>query len=105
MNPFDYARAGDAAEAIRLAGERPDAKYLGGGTNLVDLMREGIEHPAHLIDVSRLSREIAARDDGSLLLGAAAKNTAVAADPVVRERFPMLARAIVAGASGQIRNM
>ncbi len=105
MNPFDYARAGDAAEAIRLAGGRADAKYLGGGTNLVDLMREGIEHPTHLIDVSRLSHEIAARDDGSVLLGAAAKNTAVAADPVVRERFPMLTRAIVAGASGQIRNM
>ena len=105
MNEFGYARAGDAAEAIRLAGERPHAKYLGGGTNLVDLMREGIEHPENLIDVTHLSRAIDARADGSLLLGAAAKNTAVAAHAVVRERFPMLARAIVAGASGQIRNM
>jgi xanthine dehydrogenase YagS FAD-binding subunit len=98
-------RPGDAGEAVRLAGERVKAKYLGGGTNLVDLMRETIERPETLIDVTGLSREIEARDDGSLVIGAAVKNTAVASDREVRARFPMLTRAVLAGASGQIRNM
>ena len=105
MNHMTYARAGNSAEAIRLAGERPQSKYLGGGTNLVDLMRENIEAPLSLIDVTALSSEIVAREDGGLMLGAAATNTAVAADRTVRQRFPVLARAILAGASGQIRNM
>ena len=105
MIEFDYARANDTAEAVRRAGGRPQARYLGGGTNLVDLMREGIERPESLIDVTGLSLEIDARDDGSIFIGAGVKNTAVATDRAVRTRFPMLARAILAGASGQIRNM
>lgn len=105
MMQFDYARAATVADAVRLAGATPDAKYLGGGTNLVDLMRETIEQPRKLIDVTALSQEIEAREDGSVLIGAAARNTAVAADRKVRARFPLLARAILAGASGQIRNM
>jgi xanthine dehydrogenase YagS FAD-binding subunit len=105
MMQFDYFRAHDPAEAVRLAGGRPEARFLGGGTNLVDLMRETIESPRSLVDVSSLSQQIVAREDGSVLIGAAAKNTAVAADWNVRARFPMLARAIVNGASGQIRNM
>ena len=104
MTPFTYARAADAAEAIRLGGET-QAKYLGGGTNLVDLMRETIERPGALVDVTGLSDTIEARGDGSLLIGAAARNTAVAGHRAVRERYPMLTRAIVAGASAQIRNM
>jgi xanthine dehydrogenase YagS FAD-binding subunit len=104
MIPFTYARAANAADAIRM-GALPDAKYLGGGTNLVDLLRETVEHPAALVDVTGLSDTIEERADGSLLIGAAAKNTAVAAHPAVRSRFPLLARAIVAGASAQIRNM
>ena len=104
MTPFTYARAKDAADAIRLGGT-PAAKYLGGGTNLVDLMRETIERPTSLVDVSGLSRTIQGRAAGSLLIGAATTNTAVAEHPVIRERFPMLTRAIVAGASAQIRNM
>jgi xanthine dehydrogenase YagS FAD-binding subunit len=104
MTPFTYARAEDAPAAIRLAGAA-GTKYLGGGTNLVDLMREGIEHPAALVDVTGLSRAIAATDDGGLMIGAAASNTALAADRTVRARYPMLARAILAGASGQIRNV
>ncbi len=104
MTPFTYARAHDAAEAIRLAGSSA-AKYLGGGTNLVDLMRETIERPTSLIDVSGLSSAIEEQADGSWLIGAAATNTAVAEHPVIRERFPVLTRAIVAGASAQIRNM
>jgi len=104
MTPFTYARARDAGDAIRQAAPA-DARYLGGGTNLVDLMRETVERPAALVDVSGLSGAIEARPDGSILIGAAAKNTAVAEHRAVRERYPMLSRAIVAGASAQIRNM
>ena len=104
MTPFDYARAGDAAEAVRLGGAA-GAKYLGGGTNLVDLMRETVERPAALVDVTGLSDGIEERDDGSLLIGAAVRNTALAEHRAVRSRYPVLTRAIVAGASAQIRNM
>jgi xanthine dehydrogenase YagS FAD-binding subunit len=104
MTPFTYARAADTAEAVQL-GTEPEAKFLGGGTNLIDLMRETIERPAHLVDVTCLSSKIEERDDGGLLIGAAAKNTAVAEHRSVRGRYPALARAVLAGASGQIRNM
>jgi xanthine dehydrogenase YagS FAD-binding subunit len=99
-----YARATDAVDAIRRAVSE-DAKYLGGGTNLVDLMRETVETPSALVDVTGLSAEITETDDGGLMIGAATRNTAVAEHPAVRTRFPMLTRAIVAGASAQIRNM
>jgi xanthine dehydrogenase YagS FAD-binding subunit len=104
MTPFMYTRAIDAADAIRLA-SGIQAKYLGGGTNLVDLMRETIERPSALVDITGLSSAIERRQDGGLLIGAAARNTAVAEHRAVRTRYPMLARAIVAGASAQIRNM
>jgi xanthine dehydrogenase YagS FAD-binding subunit len=104
MTPFTFARAADVADAVRL-GALADAKYLGGGTNLVDLMRETLERPASLVDVTGLSGAIEERPDGSLLIGAAARNTALAEHPAVRTRFPVLSRAILAGASGQIRNM
>jgi xanthine dehydrogenase YagS FAD-binding subunit len=100
-----YVRAADVPNAVRLAGGHAQARYLGGGTNLVDLMREGAERPELLVDVARLCGEITLRDDGSLVIGASIKNTAVAADPRVRTKFPLLSRAILAGASGQIRNM
>jgi xanthine dehydrogenase YagS FAD-binding subunit len=99
-----YTRAADAADAIGRA-DAENAKYLGGGTNLVDLMRETVETPSALIDVTGLPAEIEETDDGGLLIGAAARNTAVAAHPAIRTRYPMLTRAIVAGASAQIRNM
>ena len=104
MTPFGFSRAGDVAEAVRLGGANK-AKYLGGGTNLVDLMRETVERPAALVDVTGLSSTIEKRDDGGLLIGAAVKNTALAENRVVRTRYPMLTRAILAGASAQIRNM
>lgn len=103
MTPFTYRRAATASEAARQAGAA--GKYLGGGTNLVDLMRETIERPASLIDVTGLDSAIAEQPDGGLLIGAAARNTAVAEHRLVRDRYPLLARAIVAGASAQIRNM
>jgi xanthine dehydrogenase YagS FAD-binding subunit len=99
-----YSRATDASDAIRRA-EGENAKYLGGGTNLVDLMRESVEVPSALVDVTNLSAEIEETDDGGLMIGAATRNTAVAEHPAVRRRYPMLSRAIVSGASAQIRNM
>jgi xanthine dehydrogenase YagS FAD-binding subunit len=104
MTPFSFARADDAAAAIRLGGI-PSAKYLGGGTNLVDLIRETIERPGSLVDVTGLNAAIEEQNDGSLLIGAAARNTAIAGHRAVRIRYPALSRAILAGASGQIRNM
>jgi xanthine dehydrogenase YagS FAD-binding subunit len=104
MTPFTYARAHDAADAVRLGGEQ-GARYLGGGTNLVDLLRETIERPNSLIDVTGLSGAIEEREDGSLLIGAATRNTALASHHAVRSRYPALSRALVAGASAQIRNM
>lgn len=104
MKSFTYARADSAADALRL-GSAAQTKYLGGGTNLVDLMRENIERPDALVDVTRLSSTIEERSDGSLIIGAAARNTAVAEHRSIRTRYPLLTRAIVAGASAQIRNM
>jgi xanthine dehydrogenase YagS FAD-binding subunit len=104
MTPFLYERASDVSAALA-AGARVGAQYLGGGTNLVDLMRETIVHPHVLVDVTGLSRAIEETEGGGLRIGAGVKNTAVAADRRVRERFPLLAQAILAGASAQIRNM
>jgi xanthine dehydrogenase YagS FAD-binding subunit len=104
MTPFTYSRATDSAAAIREAAQA-GARYLGGGTNLVDLMREGVERPSALVDVTGLDRGISEGADGGLRIGAATTNTALAADRRVRSRYPMLTRAIVAGASAQIRNM
>ncbi len=104
MTPFTYARAANADEALRLV-VRTGAKYLGGGTNLVDLMRETVERPAALVDVTGLSDRIDDSVEGGLIIGAAVRNTAVAEHHTVRTRYPMLSRAILAGASGQIRNM
>src|SRR5579875_2232600 len=104
MIELTYARAADAADAVEQA--RADgARYLGGGTNLVDLMRETVERPSAVIDVTGLSAEIEETEGGGLLVGAAARNTAVAEHALVRTRYPMLTRALVAGASPQIRNM
>ena len=105
MKNFIYSRAENAESAINLIGQNAGAKFLGGGTNLVDLMRENIEQPESLIDVTHLSKEISETENGSLLIGAAVKNTALANDEIVREKFPVLSQAILFGASGQIRNM
>jgi xanthine dehydrogenase YagS FAD-binding subunit len=106
MKPFAYERAADTADAIRrMAGAR-SAKFLAGGTNLVDLMRENMEQPDALIDVSRLPlTRIAAATDGGLAIGALMTNTAVANDAQILARYPLVAQAILCGASGQIRNM
>ena len=105
MTPFTYAKADSAPDALRLAGLDDRTRYLGGGTNLIDLMREGVEHPSTVVDITGLSDVITTGEDGGLTIGAAAKNTALAADLTVRAHYPLLSRAILAGASGQIRNM
>ena len=105
MNEFSYQRAQDTASAIKLFAAGRNSRYLAGGTNLVDLMRENIEQPGTIVDVSGIAQDIQVRDDGAIVLGAGVKNTAVASHREVRERFPLLAQAIVNGASAQIRNM
>ena len=104
MRPFSYERAADAASAAKAAAERPDARFLAGGTNLIDLMKQEIEKPAHLIDLRGLPlADIEGAGDG-LRIGGMATNSAVAADRRVRERYPVLAKAILSGGSGQLRN-
>lgn len=105
MNPFSYARPDTVDEALRL-GSQPGARYIGGGTNLLDLVKAGVEQPQHLVDVSRLPlAQVAALPDGGLRIGAMISNTDAANHPLVRERYPLLAQALLSGASGQLRNM
>ncbi|WP_188193179.1 FAD binding domain-containing protein [Nonomuraea sp. SYSU D8015] len=103
MKPFEYARAGSPSDAVRRF--RPGTMYLGGGTNLVDLMRLGVARPERLVDVSRLPLDAIEPVGDRLRIGAAVRNSDLAADPLIRRRYPMLARAVLAGASGQVRNM
>jgi xanthine dehydrogenase YagS FAD-binding subunit len=106
MRNFSYARAGTAHEALELVSTIRNAKFLGGGTNLVDLMRENIEQPDALVDVTRLSFSgIAETAAGGISIGAEVRNTALANHQLVRQRYPVLSQAILFGASGQIRNM
>ena len=105
MRPFTYERASDALGAVQAAAATPGAKFLGGGTNLLDLMKLDIEQPAHLIDVSRLPlAELAETVGGGLRIGAMTTGSQVAADARVRARYPVLTHAIVSGGSGQLRN-
>ena len=105
MKPFAYSRSTSIPAAVA-AGEAPNVRFLGGGTNLIDLMREEIEHPDALVDITGIPFfAIRERDDGGLSIGAGARNTAVAAHPLVRARYPLLSEAILCGASAQIRNM
>ena len=104
MQPFRYERATDVGGAVTAIGG--GAKVLAGGTNLVDLMRLGVERPSLVVDVSRLPLDtIDAAPDGSLRIGANVRNSDLAADRRVRTRYPMLAQALLSGASGQLRNM
>jgi xanthine dehydrogenase YagS FAD-binding subunit len=105
MRPFTYERAESAAGAAKAAADTPGARFLAGGTNLLDLMKLEIERPGHLIDVGRLPlAEIEATATGGLRIGAMATNAAAAADRRVRTRYPVLTHALVAGASAQLRN-
>jgi xanthine dehydrogenase YagS FAD-binding subunit len=106
VKPFEYHRAADVAGAVALVAANPGARYLAGGTNLVDLMKLGVERPDLLVDVSGLPlREITGTDDGGVHIGSQVSNSDVAADRRIRERYPALVQAIVSGASGQLRNL
>ncbi|MEQ4208400.1 xanthine dehydrogenase family protein subunit M [Actinopolymorpha sp. B9G3] len=106
MKPFDYTRALDAPTAVALVSERPGAAYLGAGTNLVDHLKLGVATPNLLVDVSGLPFDrIVPRADGGVRVGAAVSNTDLAVDPIVRAGYPMLSRALLAGASAQLRNV
>ncbi|MFF8713937.1 FAD binding domain-containing protein [Streptomyces sp. NPDC015184] len=105
MKPFAYLRARSAEEAVREHAAHPGAGFLAGGTNLVDLMKLGVETPALLIDVSRLPLDrVTGTDDGGLRIGATVRNSDLAAHPEVRTRYPALSQALLSGASGQLRN-
>jgi len=106
MRNFLYSRAGTAQEAVSLISTLSNAKFLGGGTNLVDLMRENIEQPDALVDVTRLPLSgITETAEGGIAIGAEVRNSTVANHPLIRQRYPMLSQGILCGASGQIRNM
>ncbi|MFF5718005.1 FAD binding domain-containing protein [Streptomyces buecherae] len=105
MKPFGYVRADDVDTAIATVATEPGARFLGGGTNLVDLMKLGVERPELLVDVSRLPLTgIDPLRDGRWRIGANVRNSDLAAHPVIRSRFPALSQALLAGASGQLRN-
>src|SRR5206468_1710019 len=105
MNRFEYTRATDIADAIRVRAADKSAQFIAGGTNLIDLMKENVTRPSRLIDITHLPlRAIEERQDGGLRLGALATNTEVAYDGRVEQRYPLLASAILAGASPQLRN-
>ncbi|MGW7432297.1 FAD binding domain-containing protein [Streptomyces sp. NPDC054861] len=105
MKPFAYLRAGTADEAIEAFGTHPEAQFLGGGTNLVDLMKLGVAAPELLIDVSRLPLDtVEETPEGGLDIGATVRNSDLAAHPAVRGRYHALSQALLSGASGQLRN-
>ena len=105
MNPFTYERAGTPAEAAAAVTRRPGAKFIAGGTNLLDLMKLRIETPTHLVDVNGIALDrIEATADGGLRIGALVRNTDLATDERVRRDYGVLSRALLSGASGQLRN-
>ncbi|WP_210603102.1 FAD binding domain-containing protein [Brevibacterium oceani] len=105
MNPFDYERAADAAGAVATVTDRPHAVFLAGGTNLVDHLKLGVAEPDLVVDINRLElTEVEALGDGGLRIGAMVRNSDAAADPRIRRDYPMLSRALLSGASGQLRN-
>src|SRR6267378_1814815 len=106
MINFAYARANDVTDAVRMISADPRAKFIAGGTNLVDLMKEDVERPSRLIDISRLPlRNVEETADGGLRVGALVPNSDLAYHPLIEQRYPLLASAILAGASQQLRNM
>jgi xanthine dehydrogenase YagS FAD-binding subunit len=106
MINFEYARASDVADAVRRIAADPQAKFLAGGTNLIDLMKDDVERPSRLIDISRLPlRDVEETAEGGLRIGALISNTDLAYHPAIEQRYPLLASALLAGASPQLRNM
>jgi xanthine dehydrogenase YagS FAD-binding subunit len=106
MINFEYTRADQVADAVRAIASDPNAKFIAGGTNLIDLMKDDVERPSRLIDISRLPlNQVEETPDGGVRIGALVPNSDVAYHPIIEQRYPMLASAILAGASQQLRNM
>ncbi|HVY59333.1 MAG TPA: xanthine dehydrogenase family protein subunit M [Xanthobacteraceae bacterium] len=106
MNNFEYARASDVGDAVRRIAADPAAKFIAGGTNLIDLMKENVARPSRLIDITHLPlNRVEETRDGGLRIGALVPNSDLAYHPQVEARYPLLASAILAGASQQLRNM
>lgn len=104
MNRFDYVRPTTVEEAVRAIGSAANARFIAGGTNLVDLMKYNVERPERLVDITRLPLEAIEERDGGLGIGALVTNATVAYDERIQSRYPLLSSAILAGASGQLRN-
>jgi xanthine dehydrogenase YagS FAD-binding subunit len=106
MNPFRYERVTDAAGAVTLLAQEPNGAFLGGGTNLVDLMKLGVAQPDLLVDITHLPyARLEPLPDGGVRIGALVRNSDLAADRLIRTRYPLLTEALLAGASGQLRNL
>jgi xanthine dehydrogenase YagS FAD-binding subunit len=105
LRPFRYVRASNPNAAARVVGANPNAKFLAGGTNLLDLMKEDVERPNELVDLARLDLKAIKPLRGGVSIGALATNTETANNPLIRNQYPLLSQAIVAGASAQLRNM
>ncbi|MCF7532154.1 FAD binding domain-containing protein [Pseudomonas petrae] len=104
MNPFSYSKPSDIAQAVNLAG--PASRFIAGGTNLLDLMKENIARPEHLIDITGLPlKDVRATDSGGVMIGALVSNADLAWHPLIERDYPLLSQAILAGASPQLRNM
>src|SRR6266480_3559785 len=106
MNPFAYSRASDANQAVTAISGKPHGNFLGGGTNLIDLMKMGVETPNKLIDINRLPlAQIEELPDKRVRIGALVRNSDVAEHELIKTRYPLLSQALLSGASPQLRNM
>ena len=106
MKPFTFIQANDTATAVADISKHTEAKFIGGGTNLIDLMREKIEQPDTVIDITHLPlADVEEGEDGSVKIGALVRNSHLAANTIIRQRYPVLSEAILNGASAQLRNM
>ena len=106
MIEFQYSRATDVADALRQIADNPSAKFVAGGTNLIDLMKMDVERPTKVIDITRLPlKQVEDTSDGGLRIGALVRNSDLAYHAPIEQRYPVLASAILAGASQQLRNM
>jgi xanthine dehydrogenase YagS FAD-binding subunit len=104
MNPFSYSKPSDIAQAVNLTG--PTSRFIAGGTNLLDLMKENVARPEHLIDITGLPmKDVRATDSGGVMIGALVSNADLAWHPLIERDYPLLSQAILAGASPQLRNM
>src|SRR5437762_11936574 len=107
MNPFTYSRAADADQAVTAIATKPQGKFLGGGTNLIDLMKMGVETPTALIDINRLPLAQIEELPGNkgVRVGAMVRNSDLAEHALIKSRYPVLSEALLSGASPQLRNM